>query len=211
MWQNWLAKLQKYRLIAVIRSPSWQLGERMAIAMAEAGVKLIEITWNSDQPNRLVSRLREQLPECDIGAGTITDAKQLTLALDSGVQFIFTPHFEPSLLTIAHQGQIPLIPGAMSPTEIVKAFQAGAIAVKVFPIRPLGGIEYLRCLQAPLSQIPLIPTGGIKLDQTLAFIQAGATAVGLSNDLFPPDLVEKQHWQIISERVAAVQQQLLNN
>lgn len=210
MWQNWLSNLRKYHLIAVIRSPKRQLGEKMAMAMAEGGVKFLEITWNSEQPAQLIRSLRAKLPDCYIGVGTIINQANFHLALDAGIQFAFSPHFDVQLLTLAHRHQIPFIPGTMSPTEIIHAFQAGASAVKVFPIQPLGGIEYLKTIKAPLTQIPLIPTGGIKLSQAEAFIQAGAIAVGLSSDLFPPNLIEEQKWNLISQRVAKVQEKLIN-
>lgn len=211
MWQNWLSNLSKYHLIAVIRSPNLQLGEKMAIAMAEGGVKFIEITWNSEQPAQLIKILRAKLPNCYIGAGTIINQENFNQALDAGIQFAFSPHFDSQLLTLAHQHQIPFIPGTMSPTEIIKAWLAGASAVKVFPIQPLGGIEYIKTIRAPLNQIPMIPTGGIKLSQTEAFIQAGAIAVGLSSDLFPQNLIQQQQWHLISQRVAKIQQQLITD
>ncbi len=211
MWQNWLSNLSKYHLIAVIRSPNLQLGEKMAIAMAEGGIKFIEITWNSEQPAQLIKILRAKLPNCYIGAGTIINQENFNQALDAGIQFAFSPHFDSQLLTLAHQHQIPFIPGTMSPTEIIKAWLAGASAVKVFPIQPLGGIEYIKTIRAPLNQIPMIPTGGIKLSQTEAFIQAGAIAVGLSSDLFPQNLIQQQQWHLISQRVAKIQQQLIRS
>lgn len=209
MWQNWLSNLNKYHLIAVIRSPNRQLGEKMAMAMAEGGVKFLEITWNSEQPAQLISSLRAKLPDCYIGVGTIINQENFYLALDAGIQFAFSPHFDSQLLTLAHQHQIPFIPGTMSPTEIIKAFQAGASAVKVFPIQPLGGIEYLKSIKAPLNKIPLIPTGGIKLSQAEAFIHSGAIAVGLSSDLFPENLIQQQQWNLIAQRVAKIQQRLI--
>lgn len=210
MGQNWLSELTKYRLIAVIRASNWQLGEKMAMAMAESGVKFLEITWNSEQPTKLIKVLRTNLPDCYIGAGTIITLENLNQAIDAGIQFAFSPHFNQELLTISQQQQITYIPGTMSPTEIITAIHAGACAVKVFPIQFLGGIDYLKAIKAPLNNIPMIPTGGIKLSQSEAFIEAGALAVGLSTDLFPQDLMAKQQWHLISQRVAKIQQKLFN-
>ncbi len=209
MGQNWLSELGKHRLIAVIRASSWQLGQKMAMTMAKSGVKFLEITWNSEQPTKLIKVLRFNLPHCYIGAGTIMTSENLYQAIDAGIQFAFSPHFDPELLTISQKQQIPYIPGTMSPTEIVTAFQAGVYAVKVFPIQTLGGINYLKAIKAPLNDIPMIPTGGIKLSQAEKFIEAGALAVGLSTDLFPQDLMAKQQWDLISQRVAKIQQKLL--
>lgn len=210
MVQKLIADFNKYRLIAVIRADDWQLGQKMAMAMADAGVRLIEITWNSDRPTKLISHLRASLPDCYIGAGTILRLNDLQEAIAAGIQFAFSPHFDLNLLDFAQKQAITWIPGTMSPSEIVKAYQAGALAVKVFPIQFLGGVNYVKAIKAPLNQIPMIPTGGIKLNKASLYIQAGALAVGLASDLFPADLVKKQQWQLISDRVAVIQAQLIN-
>jgi 2-dehydro-3-deoxyphosphogluconate aldolase/(4S)-4-hydroxy-2-oxoglutarate aldolase len=101
-----------------------------------------------------------------------------------------------------------MIPGAFSPTEIVNAWQAGASCVKVFPISTLGGVAYVKSLQGPLGEIPLIPTGGVTLKNAEAFIEAGAIAVGLSSELFPPALLSEQNWQAIAKQAEILTQQL---
>ena len=98
---------------------------------------------------------------------------------------------------VAHS--IPIIPGALTPTEIVTAWQAGASCVKVFPVQAVGGASYIKSLQEPLGQIPLIPTGGVTLENAKEFIAAGAIAVGLSGQLFPPQLVELGDWEAIAQ------------
>ncbi len=210
MVQKILADFEKYRLIAVIRADDWHLGQKMAMAMANAGVKLIEITWNSDRPTKLISHLRSSLPDCYIGAGTIMNINELHEAIEAGIQFAFSPHFDLNLLEFAQKQGIIWIPGTMSPTEIVTAHQAGALAVKVFPIQVLGGVNYLKAIKAPLNNIAMIPTGGIRLNQASLYLEAGALAVGLASDLFPVDLVKQQQWGLISQRVAVIQTQLTN-
>ncbi|MGK7934576.1 MAG: bifunctional 4-hydroxy-2-oxoglutarate aldolase/2-dehydro-3-deoxy-phosphogluconate aldolase, partial [Xenococcaceae cyanobacterium] len=144
---------------------------------------------------------RQELPDRIIGVGTILDNQQLQEAIACGTQFIFCPHLNPNLLLSAVQEyRIPLIPGALSPTEIVTAWQLGASAVKVFPIQALGGANYIKSLQAPLGHIDLIPTGGITLENAPAMISAGAIAVGLSSQLFPKSLVEAEDWQAVTKR-----------
>ena len=90
------------------------------------------------------------------------------------------------LIEAAITAEIPIIPGALTPTEIITAWQSGATAVKVFPIQPIGGVSYLQVLQGPIGQIPLIPTGGVTVDNAPDFLAAGAVAVGLAGSLFPP-------------------------
>lgn len=208
----WQDILKANRAIAVIRAPEMELALAMAGAVAAGGIKLIEITWNSHRPEEAIFRLRQQLPDCIIGAGTILDSRQLQEAIAAGSQFIFCPHFEPNLLTIARDRyQIPLVPGVLSPTEIVKAWQAGADTVKVFPIQAVGGADYLKCLRGPLDKIALIPTGGVTLTNAKSMLAAGAIAVGLSGDLFPRSLVDSKNWQAISERTQIFIDRLLRD
>lgn len=206
--QSWLTLLQQHRSIAVIRSPYLSLGYQMAQAVAAGGMSLIEITWNSDRPAELISQLRKELAHCTIGAGTLLNQEQLQQAIDAGAQFLFSPHTEITLIKAAVAADVPIVPGALSPTEIVTAWQAGASCVKVFPIEAVGGTAYLRCLQGPLGHIPLIPTGGVTLDNAKDFIKAGAIAVGLSGDLFPQSLVAAQDWEAIAQRAKTLKEEL---
>lgn len=205
---NWLKLLQQHRIIAVIRTSHFSLGQQMAQAMAVSGIPLIEITWNSADAPKLISQLRQELPQCTIGTGTILNQEQLEQAIDAGVQFIFTPHVEPALIASAVAVDIPIVPGALSPTEIVTAWQAGASAVKVFPIQAVGGANYIKALQGPLGQIPLIPTGGVTLENAQEFLTAGAIAVGLSGELFPKSLINTGDWKEIAIRAKNLREKL---
>jgi 2-dehydro-3-deoxyphosphogluconate aldolase / (4S)-4-hydroxy-2-oxoglutarate aldolase len=203
IFDSWLSILQQHKAIAVIRSPRFDIGLAMAESVARGGMRLIEITWNSERPEALIAELRVRFPHCLIGAGTILDVDQLKKAIACGAQFIFSPHFNPYLVEVSvNRYQIPYVPGVLSPTEIVTAWQAGASALKVFPISAMGGASYLKSLQAPLGEIPLIPTGGITLDNASEMLSAGAIAVGLSGSLFPHDLVKISNWQQISDRIS---------
>ena len=204
----WLEQLQQHRAIAVIRSPGQSLGVAMAKAVAQGGIRLIEITWNSAQPEALIEQLRTELPQCTIGCGTILTRHQLHQAINSGAQFLFSPHVNPTLIRAAVAARVPIVPGALSPTEIVTAWQSGASCVKVFPIQAVGGASYIKSLQGPLGQIPLIPTGGVTLKNAPQLIEAGAIAVGLSGELFPKKLVLEKNWQAIAERSQTLQQQV---
>lgn len=207
---HWLTQLQANRAIAVIRSPDPQLGLNMAKAVAAGGIRLIEITWNSDQPMKLVRQLRTELPNCTLGAGTIINFCQLEEAIHCECEFIFSPHVNPALIQAAVHAGIPIIPGALTPTEIVTAWEAGASCVKVFPIQAVGGVNYIKAIKAPLGDIPLIPTGGVTLENAKDFIQAGAIAVGLSSELFPKGFVEANNWEAITQQVTQFHQQLIS-
>ena len=119
-------------------------------------------------------------------------------------------HVDFGLIQLAVQQDIPLVPGALSPTEIVTAWQAGATSVKVFPVQALGGASYIRHLQGPLSQIPLIPTGGVTIENAKDFLAAGAIAVGLSGNLFPAAAVQSGNWQAIAQQAKILRQQVAN-
>ena len=208
--ESWLQWLQQHRAIAVIRSPQKSLGLEMAKAVAAGGIKLIEITWNSDSAAESISQLRADLPDCLIGTGTILELEQLKEAIACGVQFIFSPHIDLQLIQTALAAEIPLVPGALSPTEIVTAWQGGASCVKVFPVQAVGGVNYIKGLQGPLGQIPLIPTGGVTLENAKEFIVAGAIAVGLSSQLFPQQLIVARDWHSITQRAKTLCQAIID-
>lgn len=195
----WRSSLQQHRAIAVIRASDWRLGQLMAQAAIAGGLRFIEITWNSDRPAELIAHLRAEFAHCWIGAGTLLTVAEMQTAIDAGAQFLFSPHTHPPLIHRAIEQGIPVIPGALSPTEIVTAWQAGATCVKVFPVESVG-VSYIRSLQAPLGHIPLIPTGGVTLENAGTFIQAGAIAVGLSGQLFPKEAIATQRWHLITQQ-----------
>jgi 2-dehydro-3-deoxyphosphogluconate aldolase/(4S)-4-hydroxy-2-oxoglutarate aldolase len=206
--QFWLSQLQKHRAIAVIRAPTFELGQQMAMAVASGGMQLIEITWNSDRAAELISLLRYKLPECTIGTGTLFDVQQLQTAIAAGAQFLFTPHVDPAMIQAAVEKDVAIIPGALTPTEIITAWTQGASCVKVFPVQAVGGASYIKSLQGPLGHIPLIPTGGVTLDNAKEFLQAGAIAVGLSSELFPKHLLKDRNWQAIAQQASHLTRQL---
>lgn len=198
--KTWLKLLQQQRVIAVIRSPDLTTGIQMATAVAQGGIQLIEITWNSVEPAQLVRELTTRLTNCIIGVGTILTPHQLEEAIAAGAQFCFSPHYDPELLSIGIGANVAMIGGALTPTEIVTAWSQGASSVKVFPVTALGGAKYIQSLQTPLAGIPLIPTGGVTLANAQTYLNSGAIAVGLAGDLFPPELVLTRNWQKIRAR-----------
>lgn len=198
--QSWLTLLRQHRSIAVIRASRQSLGRQMAQAVAAGGMRLIEITWNSDRASELISQLCRELPHCTIGTGTLLNLEQLQQAIEAGAKFLFTPYVDRTLIAAAVEAGVPIVPGALTPTEIVTAWDAGASCVKVFPIEAVGGSNYLKSLQGPLGHIPLIPTGGVTLENAKEFITAGAIAVGLSGDLFPKPLIAAGDWDAIAQR-----------
>jgi 2-dehydro-3-deoxyphosphogluconate aldolase / (4S)-4-hydroxy-2-oxoglutarate aldolase len=206
--ETWLKQLRQHRAIAVIRTPDRATGYHLAQAVAAGGIRLIEITWNSSEPDRLIQDCRSALPHCTIGTGTLLTPDDLAAAIAAGAEFAFTPHTNPGLIAAAAAAGLPIIPGALTPTEIVTAWQAGATCVKVFPVKALGGAAYVRSLQDPIGHIPLIPTGGVTMDNAAELIAAGAIAVGLAGQLFPKEMIQAADWQGIADRAAQLVQRL---
>ncbi|ARV59852.1 keto-deoxy-phosphogluconate aldolase [Nostocales cyanobacterium HT-58-2] len=206
--QLWLSQLKQHKAIAVVRACDVSLTRQMALAVASGGMQLIEITWNSAGATELIAQLRVELPDCTIGTGTLLNLQQMQEAIAAGAQFLFTPHVDPAMIQAAVNIGIPIIPGALSPTEIVTAWSAGASCVKVFPIEAVGGISYIKSLRGPLGHIPLIPTGGVTLENAKDFLQAGAAAVGLSSQLFPKEFVDTGNWQAIAQKAATLMQKI---
>jgi 2-dehydro-3-deoxyphosphogluconate aldolase / (4S)-4-hydroxy-2-oxoglutarate aldolase len=204
----WISLLQQYRIFAVIRATDVKTAYKMAIAAASGGIRLLEITWNTANVESLIPQLQAELPDCYIGTGTILDMEMASKAIAVGCKFMFAPHVDRDLIKYANDAQIPIIAGAMTPTEILQAWQWGADAVKIFPIKILGGWEYIKCLKPVFTDIPLIPTGGVSLENAISFLNAGAIAVGISTDLFLPQALTNQDWRTITDRARAIVEQV---
>lgn len=172
----------------------------MAKAAAAGGFYLIEVAWNNRQPAELMSAIRQALPDRVVGVGTVLNLADLRGAIAAKAQFCFTPHTDRELISLAQAHQLPIIPGAMTPTEIITAWRLGASSVKVFPISALGNDTYIRSILGPLGPIPLVPTGGVTSESALKLIEAGAVAVGLSTALFPKAEVASGNWAAIEAR-----------
>jgi len=173
----------------------------MAKAAAAGGFALIEITWhNNADPSKMMAAVRRSLPQCVVGAGSLLTMDHLQSALAAGARFCFAPHTDLALIELAQTQGIPFVAGAMTPTEVMSAWRAGATSVKVFPISALGNGAYIRSLLGPMGPIPLVPTGGVTSESAPALIAAGAVAVGLSTALFPPDEVGRGDWDAIEAR-----------
>lgn len=206
--RSWLTLLQRSGAIAVIRASQKAQGYQMAKAAAAGGMQIIEITWDSDQSADLIGQLRTELPACTIGTGTVLTLEHLKQAIAVGAQFVFTPHVNLAMIQAAADMNVPIIPGALSPTEIMTAWATGASCVKVFPVQAVGGASYIKSLQGPLGHIPLIPTGGVMVENAKEFLLSGAIAVGLSGQLFPQSLVEVGNWEAIAQRARNLMQHI---
>ena len=191
-------------LIPVVRVSSSQEAIDVADAIKEGGVSFIEITMSVQGAIDVIKELTQKYKdEIIMGAGTILDPETGRAALLAGAQFIVSPTLNLDLIELAHRYSAVVIPGAMTPTEILTAWNAGADMVKVFPAGQLGGPEYLKALRGPLPQILLVPTGGVNLQNAGAFIKAGATALGVGGELVDKKAVKEKKFNIITENTRA--------
>ena len=199
-----LNKMIAEGLIPVIRVSSAQEAIDVADAVKEGGVSFIEITMSVQGAIDVIKELSKKYKdEIVLGAGTVLDPETGRAALLAGAQFIVSPTLNLELILLAHRYSAIVIPGAMTPTEILTAWNAGADMVKVFPAAQLGGPDYLKALKGPLPQILLVPTGGVNLQNAGAFIKAGASALGAGGELVDKKAIKEKKFHIITENTKA--------
>jgi len=191
-------------LIPVIRVTSAQEAIDVADAIKEGGVTFIEITMSVQGAIDVIKDLTKKYKdEIVMGAGTVLDPETGRAALLAGAQFIVSPTLNLDLIHLAHRYSAVVIPGAMTPTEILTAWNAGADMVKVFPAGQLGGPEYIKALRGPLPQILLVPTGGVNLQNAGAFIKAGCVALGAGGELVDKKALKEKKFNVITENARA--------
>ena len=177
-------QIEAVGIVPVIRAPSPELAVQAAEAILAGGISVFEITMTVPDAPEVIRLLRARLGErALIGAGTVLDAKGALACIEAGAAFIVSPGFDAGTVALAHEAGIPAMPGALTPTEVITAWQAGADVVKIFPASALGGASYLRALKGPLPQVKLMPTGGVNLNTVRDFLAAGAVALGVGSEL----------------------------
>ncbi|AZB41964.1 bifunctional 4-hydroxy-2-oxoglutarate aldolase/2-dehydro-3-deoxy-phosphogluconate aldolase [Bacillus sp. FJAT-42376] len=175
--------IQESGIVAVIRGANPETIIPIAHALKDGGVTALEITMENPKAVRVIERLSGEFhEEVLVGAGTVLDPETARTAIMAGAKFIFSPTVNLDTIRMAKRYGVISVPGAMTPTEILAAYEAGADLVKVFPANVLGP-EFLKAVAGPLPHIPLMPTGGIGLDNMEAFLKAGAAAVGAGSTL----------------------------
>jgi 2-dehydro-3-deoxyphosphogluconate aldolase / (4S)-4-hydroxy-2-oxoglutarate aldolase len=179
-----LARIVATGIIPVIRAPSAEDALAAVEAIHAGGIDVIELTMTVPGALTVIEKVVERHGDAVVvGAGTVLDAETARACLLAGAAFIVTPIVDAPTIRVCRTYGTPVIPGALTPTEIVRAWRAGADLVKVFPCSAVGGASYIKALRAPLPQIELVPTGGVTLATVGDFIAAGACAVGAGSDL----------------------------
>ncbi|NQX67225.1 bifunctional 4-hydroxy-2-oxoglutarate aldolase/2-dehydro-3-deoxy-phosphogluconate aldolase [Paenibacillus alba] len=194
-----LQKLKDSGIVAVIRRPNPQHIQHIANALVEGGVGALEITVDTPGVFEMIASLKKALGERTlVGAGTVLDADTAKQAIQAGSDFIFAPILDIETIRVTNAYGKISIPGVMTPTEIVTAYKAGADLIKVFPSNVLGA-DYIKELQGPLGHIPMMPTGGVTLDNADQFIRNGAVAVGIGGSLVKQDAVEAGRYEELTQ------------
>ncbi|MDR5729392.1 MAG: bifunctional 4-hydroxy-2-oxoglutarate aldolase/2-dehydro-3-deoxy-phosphogluconate aldolase, partial [Terriglobia bacterium] len=176
--------MRELGLIPVLRATSAEEAMTLADAILAGGIDILEVTMTVPGAIRVIEQLADHHGDkLLLGAGTVLDAETARNCLLAGAQFIVSPALDLRTIELCRRYSVPIMPGALTPTEILTAWQAGADVVKVFPCSALGGAKYLKALQGPLPQIQLIPTGGVSLSTAEEFLAAGAFALGVGGDL----------------------------
>ena len=179
-----LERLAAVPVMAILRASDAGRFLEVGRVLYEAGVRAIEVTLTSRGALEAFGRLREELPaDALLGVGTVRSAADAERALDVGATYLVAPDFRPAMVAFAVERGVPVVPGALTPTEVAAAWAAGATAVKVFPVSAVGGPGYLKAIRAPLPEVPLVPTGGVGIDDVGAYLAAGAVAVGIGSPL----------------------------
>jgi len=187
-------------VVPVVRAASAAEARLAAQAVCDGGIPIVEITMTVPGAIDVIRELRKSAPASVlIGAGTVLDAEAARRCLDAGAQFLVSPGLNVPTIEFAARSGILTLAGALTPTEVITAWNAGSDFVKVFPCGQVGGAKYIKALKGPLPQIPLVPTGGVNLNTAAEFIEAGAAALGIGGELVQADALKSGKVDVIVE------------
>jgi 2-dehydro-3-deoxyphosphogluconate aldolase/(4S)-4-hydroxy-2-oxoglutarate aldolase len=196
--------IEQTRIIAIVRGVEEQHISELAQALLDGGIRAMEITLNTAGALEMIAKLQQQFGDhMFIGAGTVLDIDDATKAVQAGASYLVTPNTDEEVIRYAAQQGVPVYPGAMTPTEIVKAWKAGATAVKIFPGASLG-LGYIKELQGPLNHIPMLAVGGVNEENIPQFMQAGCYGFGIGGSLVNLKEIAAGNFSWIRDKAAAL-------
>lgn len=195
-----MVRLKDLPLVAVLRAPDAGAFVAAAHVLADAGFQAVEFTLTTRGALEALQRVRHDLPDLLIGAGTIRSSDHVEAAADAGADFLVSQLTQPSVMRAAVRHGLTLIPGALTPNEIATALELGAETVKVSPICAMGGARYLTEVLGPMPEAQLFPTGGVELEEVVELLQAGAAVVGVSKALYRDALTSKEGMAGLAQR-----------
>ncbi len=197
-----LQKLSTEKVIALIRADNPDGLLDCAKALAEGGLTSIELTMTTPGAIRMLEKATSELPEFLFGLGTVLDAETARAGILAGARFIVTPALRPEVITMCKRYSIPVFSGALTPTEVVNAWDCGADAAKIFPAEFFGP-AYIKSLKAPLPQVEFVPTGGVTAENVGEFIKAGAFATAAGSSLVEAKAMKEKNWAAITAKARA--------
>jgi len=196
-----IQQIRETGVIPVVRATTSDEAMRAIDAIREGGISVLEITMTVPGALNVIAEVSKRYgKDAVVGAGTVLDAETARSCILNGAQFVVSPALNVDTIECCRRYGVAIMPGALTPTEVVHAWTAGADFVKVFPAGALGGASYLKALKAPLPQIELVPTGGVSLKTAADFIKAGASALGVGADLVDIKAIRDGHASVITER-----------
>ena len=195
--------LKPVPVVGILRDIPRGSEEQCVKTAATCGLKAIEVTMNTQGATEILAALKEAAAPFGIavGAGTVRHSSDLDKAIAAGAEFIVTPNTRKEIIRTSNTAGIPIIPGALTPTEVQKAFDLGATAVKVFPVNCVGGPEYIKALRGPFRDIPLMACGGVNPQNAGAYLKAGANLLSFGGSIFSPQLMAAGDWEEIGRRL----------
>ncbi|QAS54588.1 bifunctional 4-hydroxy-2-oxoglutarate aldolase/2-dehydro-3-deoxy-phosphogluconate aldolase [Halobacillus litoralis] len=195
MDQTILPELEDHKIIAIIRGIPSGTGEKVASALYEGGIRFLEITLNTEGALDMISNLKKKFGgRMKVGAGTVLSVEEAKASIDAGAEYIVSPYFDEEVVTYCLAKGVSVWPGTMTPTEMMRATNLGAPAVKVFPVGALG-MKYIKDVRGPLGHIPMIATGGVNLNNIEEVLQYGVKAVGLGGSLVNNKLIAEGNYE----------------
>jgi 2-dehydro-3-deoxyphosphogluconate aldolase/(4S)-4-hydroxy-2-oxoglutarate aldolase len=186
------ARVEELGIVPAVRTSSADEARFAAETVSQAGIPLVEVTMTVPGALKVIADLVEKMPALIVGAGTVLDIHVARQCVDAGAKFLTSPGFDLRVVEFAIKEDVLVLPGALTPTEVMAAWQAGADFVKVFPCAQMGGASYIRALRAPFPQVPLVAAGGVNQQTAADFIQAGAVAIGVGSELIPRRALEQR-------------------
>jgi 2-dehydro-3-deoxyphosphogluconate aldolase/(4S)-4-hydroxy-2-oxoglutarate aldolase len=177
------ALIEKIGIVPVIRTATPQEAKFAAEAVWQGGIPIVEITMTIPQALDVISELVKAMPRLLVGAGTVVNQDLALQCFDAGAQFLVTPGYSQKTVAAAQNLDMLIMAGALTPTEVMTAWDAGVDFVKIFPCSNMGGPSYIKALKGPLPNVPLVPTGGVNLETAADYIRAGAAALGVGGEL----------------------------
>jgi 2-dehydro-3-deoxyphosphogluconate aldolase/(4S)-4-hydroxy-2-oxoglutarate aldolase len=199
--QQILASILEIGVVPVVRTDSAEAAIKSIEAIHRGGIRAAEITMTVPGAIRALEKVADQFGDSIVlGAGTVLDPETARACMLAGAQFFVTPCLNVATIEIAQRYSRPIMPGALTPTEVLTAWQAGADVVKVFPASAVGGAKYIKALKGPLPHVEMIPTGGVNLDTTADFLRAGACAVAVGGELIDAVNCKAGQYDVFQER-----------